>query len=162
MSDRADRPLPLPSPSPPPTPWQQSWARERRGSPQQLQRARVHARARRQNLGGGGAGPGGARARERAHAAVFFSHNPEAAAREGRRVGGRIWARREKRAPFDGGLVALVGGEERGVMRHCGWEAVTPAPPERAEEEAGARRWFCARASQRRAEKAAGLRELGG
>lgn len=114
MSDRADRPLPLSSPSPPPTPWQQSWARARRGSPQQLQRARFRARARRQNLGGGGAGPRGARAWERAHAAVFFSHNPEAAAREGRGVGGRIWARKEKRAPFDGGLVALVGRRRAG------------------------------------------------
>ena len=47
-------------------------------------------------------------------------------------------------------------------MRHCGSEAVTPAPLERAEEEAGARRWFCARASQRRTEKAGGAREAGG
>lgn len=35
-----------------------------------------------QNLGGGGP-VGGALARGRAHAAVFFSHNPEAEAREG-------------------------------------------------------------------------------
>lgn len=64
--------------------------------------------------------------------------------------------------PLTEGSWLWLGGEEWGVMRHCGSEAVTPAPPERAEEEAGARRRFCARASQRRAEKAAGLRKLGG
>lgn len=58
---------------------------------------------------------------------------------EGRGVGGRISARREQRVLFDGGLVALVGQRVVGVMRHCGSEAVTPAPPERAEE-AGVRR----------------------
>lgn len=68
--------------------------------------------------------------------------------------------------PFDGGLAAgwrrWLGGGERGVMRHCGSEAVTLAPPERAEKEAVTRRCFCARASLRRTEKAGGARETGG
>lgn len=70
----------------------------------------------------------------------FFSHNPEAAAREGRGAGGRIWARKEHSLSLTAGWRRWLVGEERGVMRHCGSEAVTPAPPERAEEEAGARR----------------------
>lgn len=54
---------------------------------------------------------GGALSRERAHAAVFFSHshNPEAAAQEGRGVGGRIWTRRQQRAPFDCRIAASAG-----------------------------------------------------
>lgn len=42
--------------------------------------------------------------------------------------------------PLTEGSRHWLGGLERGVMRHCGSEAVTPAPPVRAEEEAAARR----------------------
>lgn len=134
MSEQADRPsssvLPMPAPY--------ALATVRGAGSTRAPSAAAAARAStlRQNLGGGGPA-GGALARGRAHAAVFFSHNPEAEAREGgepaegyRRGGSGALARPPARPAV-------------GVLRHCGSEAVTPAPPE------GGGGWSAAAAAER-------------
>lgn len=146
MSEQADRPgssvLPLPAP------YALATVRGRGLDAGPRRSCSSRASTLRQNLGGGGPA-GGALARGRALAAVFFSHNPEAEAREGGESAEGYWR------GGSGALARQAGGGRRVC---CGTAVPRPLPQllQRAAEETGARRrqrqWRSAWASLRHTE----------